>query len=122
MASVASLPSTSDVFDASQTSFTTHRKLINQLTKKCSEDSFIDEFFTCIDCFLHTPKKRSPCVDRFIKFLVQFLQQKNKEEIAFSLLNHLISRSSVDDKVVRYRSCQLIAAVINGFGSDIELP
>ncbi|EPX73665.1 condensin complex non-SMC subunit Cnd3 [Schizosaccharomyces octosporus yFS286] len=104
------------VIASSQNSVSSHRKLCNKLFALRLQDTFLQDIFQSINIVL-TIKKGNTNADRVLRFIVTFinyLQQKDPEtDIAQPVLKHVLKGLDAKDKTVRFRSCQVVARVIN---------
>ncbi|EPY51307.1 condensin complex non-SMC subunit Cnd3 [Schizosaccharomyces cryophilus OY26] len=104
------------IIASSQNSVSSHRKLCNKLFALRLQEAFLQDVFQSINIIL-TIKKGNSNADRVLRFIVTFinyLQQKDpKTDIAQPVLKHALRGLDAKDKTVRFRSCQVVARVIN---------
>ncbi|WBW74794.1 condensin complex non-SMC subunit Cnd3 [Schizosaccharomyces osmophilus] len=104
------------VIASSQNSVSSHRKLCNKLFALRLQEAFLQDVFQSINIIL-TVRKGNTNADRVLRFIVTFinyLQQKDPEtDIAQPVLKHALRGLDAKDKTIRFRSCQVVARVIN---------
>ncbi|XP_067944835.1 condensin complex subunit 3-like isoform X2 [Watersipora subatra] len=115
-------------FIAAQSSAREHDKFCteilsgDQVTKK-SVLAKVDEVIHCLK-YVMVEYKPEPAVERLVSFAARLVAKANNEEqynVLFErVMNFLLQSYDVNDKAVRYRSCQLIAQILTNLG-DAEL-
>ena len=120
------------IFQESQESFDGHRRSMTLLRKLFAEDPstrFQDALMSCINRILIV-FKRSPNVERLIQLVIRFLKYDDKmskeylekhETLLFCILEYLVDFADSKDKAVRFRICQLIALILDGYGPEASV-
>jgi condensin complex subunit 3 len=111
------------LFDDAQRSATSHRKNAQALRQLLRRHSDPTAYFTEFSCALNRLmglKKRDPTIERSVKFVTAFigLLQESDDDSGESVftelyLGYLIRGMNAKDKVVRLRSCQLVAVCVD---------
>ena len=71
--------------------------------------------------------QREPAVERLVRFVAALATARDGDEdgdedaFAEALLGLLVPLTGASDKAVRFRSCQLVAAVLNGLTTEAGL-
>jgi hypothetical protein len=115
-----------DIFGEIQGSVGTHRTLVRKMVGILAESDNIREegmstiLRGCVDRVLSYGKKDA-AVDRVIKFFCNFMS--SADEYCFNKgLEHLLMRSCANDKVVRFRACQMLATSLAEMNQDADIP
>jgi condensin complex subunit 3 len=93
------------IFQESQKSVATHRKLVNSLrtvqltcTQQDNEDAFNTEFIRCLNRVLPV-KKSEPTADRVVKFIGHFIQHvQDKSIISITAMLILVVKEAEEDE------------------------
>ncbi|KAJ3035300.1 hypothetical protein HDV00_004076 [Rhizophlyctis rosea] len=112
-----------NIFQDASKSTSTHRKNIVAMRKLHvrTGDSMNKDTFKCL-CRVLTAKRGNAEAERVVKFLVTYLESSQSEEgtpqtLALSLTEYLLKALRhglrAGDKIVRYRSCQIIGNLLN---------
>ncbi|ORZ21729.1 nuclear condensing complex subunit [Lobosporangium transversale] len=133
------------IFQESQKTSANHRKnavMLRKIQEQCAEiaaekgeEAFNKEFIRNLNVVLAI-KKREPAADRVIQFVSSFILCTREKDMAAEaanedeegaegissrfveyLMHHLLKGVRVKEKLVRLRSCQLIALSINSLGA-----
>jgi condensin complex subunit 3 len=118
------------IFDEIQKSQASHGKcskklltLISNPTTGTSGDS-VDHLQITLDYLIDSVlgvSKKEACVDRIMKFIVDFFSSKQLDDATFNrAMKHLLKRSLAIDKNVRMRSCQIISEIISKLDPETE--
>ncbi|KAF9914395.1 hypothetical protein BX616_008397 [Lobosporangium transversale] len=137
------------IFQESQKTSANHRKnavMLRKIQEQCAEiaaekgeEAFNKEFIRNLNVVLAI-KKREPAADRVIQFVSSFILCTREKDMAAEaanedeegaegissrfveyLMHHLLKGVRVKEKLVRLRSCQLIALSINSLGAIDEV-
>lgn len=114
-----------EVFQEAQTSIKSHKSGCKKLTIAIKKDVELLNFLHrhCIDkiliCSIQTSKKDS-LAEKLMSFTAAWLSEAS-EEVFINTVLHLCNRSQSLDKVVRIRSCQLIAHIFQNVSSSSEM-
>lgn len=116
------------IFEEARRSAATHKggvRALSQLMQKHDPTVLMNAILrNCLDHCLVCAKKEA-AVDRVIKFFAEFMGFKEHgtrgEAIFKAGMEHLLTRSMAADKTVRYRACQVIAAVMTAADGEMEI-
>jgi condensin complex subunit 3 len=124
------------IFEQAQRTCASHSRCFKQLEKCHKRDP--DNFVQCFTSLLKRVLvifKQFPNVERIVHFIVDFSQRtelrvSNSEPFALFLLRHLLPFTAVSrtargqaeiSKAIRFRSCQLIAGILNVLSEETEI-
>ena len=71
--------------------------------------------------------QRDLCAERVVRFLVGFTaarpeaREEEADDFAEAFLGFLLNLAGARDKAVRFRTCQIVAGVLNALGADAEI-
>ena len=74
-----------------------------------------------------THAQRDLCAERVVRFLVGFTaarpeaREEEADDFAEAFLGFLLNLAGARDKAVRFRTCQIVAGVLNALGADAEI-
>ena len=115
-----------EIFGEIQGSVGTHRTLVRKMvgilgeSDESREEGMSTILRGCVDRVLSHGKKDA-AVDRVIKFFCNFMS--SADEYCFNKgLEHLLMRSCANDKVVRFRACQMLATSLAEMNQDADIP
>ena len=72
-------------------------------------------------------RQRDLCAERVVRFLVGFTaarpeaREEEADDFAEAFLGFLLNLAGARDKAVRFRTCQIVAGVLNALGPDAEI-
>jgi condensin complex subunit 3 len=116
----------SRILQECQKSFAYHKKANKALYKLQSSDpkQFIKDFLPFLNRILLV-FNREPAVERLVQFIIHFAcngeHGQDGEEFSMYLVRYLLRHTAAQDKAVRFRSCQIIAGIINTMNEDTEI-
>lgn len=93
--------------------------IIQSQSEEESKDTLTAIYRGCLDKCLVSGKKEV-IVDKMTKFLVLFVSSSIEvtEKIWSSCIEHLLERSKAVDKIIRFRSCQIISYILKNLGNN----
>lgn len=124
-----------------QKTFASHKRGIKTLKKiqKNEPEAFPKQFIPLINRLLII-FKREPSVERLIQFIITFAttpsntadhaddvnashNSSNGDDYDFALLllSYLLEYTNVKEKAVRFRTCQLVAGIVNALSESAEI-
>jgi condensin complex subunit 3 len=115
------------LLDEAQRSFAVHHRCTTAMRAIHAEDdlTFVQALVPHLNKVLLVFKKE-PSVERVIEFITGYVtdpceNMEQRDELAFFILEYLLTRANAKDKAIRYRVCQIAAKILNKMGEDAEV-
>lgn len=119
------------IFNKAQETVASHPKCCQRAQTLAEEDTdqFVEDFFCFLPHCLSVPKQE-PSVTRLLQFVVKFatttsaqVESTPGEYIPFwdYLLHQLVAYTTVSDKSIRWRTCNLIGDMLKSLPAHCEM-
>jgi len=121
-------PSVGKILNDAQVSLAVHKKCVKQMISRrhADQDAFLPELCNAILPVL-LEFKRDLCAERIVRFLVSFTSarpegfEEASDDFTEAFLGFLLNLATARDKAVRFRTCQIVAGVLNALGPEAEI-
>mmetsp|Transcript_1 Transcript_1/g.3 ORF Transcript_1/g.3 Transcript_1/m.3 type:complete len:1067 (-) Transcript_1:120-3320(-) len=122
------VPSVGKILNDAQVSLAVHKKCVKQMISRrhADQDAFLPELCNAILPVL-LEFKRDLCAERIVRFLVSFTSarpegfEEASDDFTEAFLGFLLNLATARDKAVRFRTCQIVAGVLNALGPEAEI-
>lgn len=116
------------ILNDAQVSLAVHKKCVKQMISRrhADQDAFLPELCNAILPVL-LEFKRDLCAERIVRFLVSFTSarpegfEEASDDFTEAFLGFLLNLATARDKAVRFRTCQIVAGVLNALGPEAEI-
>lgn len=119
------------LFNKAQKNTSCHRKCLQKAETLFAEDpdQFIDDFMCFLPRCLSVPKQE-PSIERLLQFVIKFVasttvcvERKGSEKVPFwsFFLEQTVTFTTVADKSIRCRSCQVIGDILRSLPPESEI-